>query len=207
MQTKLYDQKGKQIWDVELQDEVFALETNEGLVHRALTMQLSNGRTNIAHTKTRSERRGSTRKIYKQKGTGRARMGSNRSPVRKKGWVAFGPRNNQNFVSMMNKKERRKALFCVLSEKVRQNQVIVVDEIKLKEMKTKVMIDLLSKLPVAETILLAIVGKEKNIVKSAANIKYVKSIDVAYLNIKDLLKYKSLILVQDALEKVHALAK
>ena len=207
MQTKLYDQKGKQIWDVELQDEVFALETNEGLVHRALTMQLSNGRTNIAHTKTRSERRGSTRKIYKQKGTGRARMGSNRSPVRKKGWVAFGPRNNQNFVSMMNKKERRKALFCVLSEKVRQNQVIVVDEIKLKEMKTKVMIELLAKLPVAETILLAIVGKEKNIVKSAANIKYVKSIDVAYLNIKDLLKYKSLILVQDALEKVHALAK
>ena len=85
--------------------------------------------------------------------------------------------------------------------------MIVVDEIKLKEMKTKVMIELLAKLPVAETILLAIVGKEKNIVKSAANIKYVKSIDVAYLNIKDLLKYKSLILVQDALEKVHALAK
>lgn len=207
MKTKLYDQKGKQIWDVELQDEVFALEANEGLVHRALMLQLSNGRTNIAHAKTRSERRGSTRKIYRQKGTGRARMGTNRSPVRRKGWVAFGPRNNQNFVVNMNKKERRKALFCVLSQKVRQNQIIVVDEIKLKEMKTKLMIDVLSKLPVAETTLLAIVGKEKTLVKSAANIKNVKSIDVAYLNIKDLLKYKSLVVVQEALEKIHALAK
>lgn len=85
MKTKLYDQKGKQIGDVELSDLVFAVEPNEGLVHRALTMQLANGRHNVAHTKTRAERRGSTRKIYRQKGTGRARMGSNRSPVRKKG--------------------------------------------------------------------------------------------------------------------------
>jgi large subunit ribosomal protein L4 len=85
METKLYDQKGKEIGTIELSDVVFGREVNEDLIHRALMFQLANARLNIAHTKTRGERRGSTRKIYKQKGTGRARMGSNRSPVRKKG--------------------------------------------------------------------------------------------------------------------------
>ena len=207
MKTKLYDQKWKEIGDVDLNDAIFAQEPNDGLVHRALMLQLSNGRTNVAHTTTRGERRGSTRKIYKQKGTGRARMWGNRSPVRRKGWVVFGPRNNQNFVLGMNKKERRKALFCVLSQKLREKQIIVVDEIKLKEMKTKLMMEVFAKLPVEKTILLAIVGKEKTLVKSAANITGVKSIDIAYLNIKDLLKFKSLVIVQEGLAKLDMLAK
>lgn len=206
MKTTLYDQKGKQIWDVELRDEVFALEVNEGLVHRALMMQLSNGRKNVAHTLTRGERRGSTRKIYRQKGTGRARMGANRSPIRKKGWVVFGPRNNRNFILNMNKKERRKALFCVLSQKAKNNEIVVVDEIKMKEMKTKLMMEVMKKLPIEGTALLALAAKDKNLEKSAANLKNVKSIDVGYLNIQDLLKYKTLVLPQDALERVHALA-
>ena len=93
MKAALFDQKWKEIGSIELNDSVFGLESNAGLVHRALMYQQANDRFVVAHTKTRAERRGSNRKLYKQKGTGRARVGDARSPVRKKGWVAFGPRN------------------------------------------------------------------------------------------------------------------
>lgn len=106
----------------------------------------------------------------------------------------------------MNKKERRKALFCVLSQKAKNNEIVVVDEIKMKEMKTKLMMEVMKKLPIEGTALLALAAKDKNLEKSAANLKNVKSIDVGYLNIQDLLKYKTLVLPQDALERVHALA-
>lgn len=207
MKTNLFDQTWKQIWEIELNNDIFGLELNEWLVHRALVYQLANNRIAIAHTKTRWERRGSTRKIYRQKWTGRARMGTNRSPVRKKGWVAFGPRNNVNFEISMNKKERRKALFCVLSSKVKNKELVIVDDIKLKEIKTKEMVNVIASLPFEKTALLAIPAKNETIEKSTNNIPYAKSILVDYLNIKDLLKYKTLILLKDALPKIEALAK
>lgn len=205
METKLFNQSGKELWMIELCDSVFWLESNEWLVHRALVYQLANARLNVAHSKTRGDRRGSTRKIYKQKGTGRARMGSNRSPVRRKGWVAFGPKNTQNFTLSMNKKERRKALFCLLSEKVRNNLVVVVDEIKLKEIKTKAILDVVKVLPLEKTAILTLSERNEVLEKSVANIPGVKSVLVDYLNIADLLKYKSLILLKSSLEKINAL--
>ena len=147
METKLLNQEGKDIWTVELNDWVFNVEVNEGLVHRYLVYQLANARQVVAHTKTRADRRGSTRKIYKQKGTGRARAGSNRSPIRKKWWVAFGPRNNANFTLSMNKKERRLALYSVLTNKVRNNNLIVLDKIEFNEIKTKNMVSVLNAIP------------------------------------------------------------
>lgn len=207
MKTNLFDQKGKSVWEIELNDLVFWLELNEGLIHRALVYQLANNRMVVAHTKTRWERRGSTRKIYKQKGTGRARMGSNRSPIRKKGWVAFGPRNVVNFTLSMNKKERRKALFSVLSSKLANNDLIVVDKIDFKEAKTKNMVDVFTKLPYNEKALLAIPAKNEMIEQSASNIPYVKAILVDYLNIKDLLKYKTLVLLKDSLVNLDNLSK
>ena len=156
MKTKIFDQKWKEVWDIELNKSIFWLELNEGLVHRALLYQLANNRQGTAHTKTRWERRGSTRKIYRQKGTGRARMGSNRSPIRKKGWVAFGPRNTVNFTQTMNKKERRKALFCVLSSKLLNKQLIIVDKIDFKEAKTKNMVEVFNKIPYEKNALIAI---------------------------------------------------
>jgi len=96
MKTKVYDLKWTETGTTTLNKDVFGIEVNEDLIHRALILQLANARVAIAHTKTRGERRGSTRKLFRQKGTGRARMGSNRSPIRKKGWVAFGPRNDRN---------------------------------------------------------------------------------------------------------------
>ena len=207
MKTNLFDQKGKSVWEIELNDLVFGLELNEGLIHRALVYQLANNRMVVAHTKTRWERRGSTRKIYRQKGTGRARMGSNRSPIRKKGWVAFGPRNVVNFTLSMNKKERRKALFSVLSSKLANNDLIIVDKIDFKEVKTKNMVEVFTKLPYNEKALLAIPAKNEIIEKSAANIPYVKAILVDYLNIKDLLKYKTLVLLKDSLINLDKLTK
>ncbi|ATU05593.1 50S ribosomal protein L4 [Candidatus Gracilibacteria bacterium HOT-871] len=207
MNTNLFDQNGKVVGEIELNASIFGLELNEGLVHRALIYQLANNRTNISHTKTRGERRGSTRKIYRQKGTGRARMGSNRSPVRKKGGVAFGPRNTVNFEITMNKKERRKALFCVLSSKFANKQLVLVDKIEFDTIKTKNMVQVLNSLPYEKNALLAIPAKNEVIEKSSSNLPYVKTILVNYLNVKDLLKYKTLILLKDSLVNLENLVK
>ncbi len=207
MKTNLFDQAWKAIWEIELNSSVFWLELNEGLVHRALVYQLANNRMVVAHTKTRWDRRGSTRKIYKQKGTGRARMGSNRSPIRKKGWVAFGPRNNANFELLMNRKERRKALFIVLSSKFANKELIILDKIEFSEVKTKNMEQVIKALPYEKNVLLAIPAKNEVIEKSASNLPYVKSILVDYLNVKDLLKYKTLVLLKDSLSTLDNLAK
>ncbi len=207
MKTNLFDQTWKDIWEIELNSSVFWLETNEWLVHRALVYQLSNNRMVVAHTKTRWERRGSTRKIYRQKGTGRARMGSNRSPVRKKGWVAFGPRNNVNFEISMNKKERRKALFTVLSSKLANKQLIIIDKIELKEAKTKNMVEVFNSINIGKSALLAIPTKNESITKSVSNLPNIKGILVDYLNVKDLLKYNTLVLVKDSLQNLDNLTK
>lgn len=207
MNTKVYDQNWKVVSEVELSDSVFWLEMNEGLIHRALVYQLANNRKNISHSKTRGERRGSTRKIYRQKGTGRARMGSNRSPIRKKGWLAFGPRNTVNFELSMNKKERRKALFVALSAKLKNNELLILDSLSFDSIKTKNMEAVFAKLPYEKNALLAMANKDEVIEKSSANLPYVKTLLVHYLNIKDILKYKTLVLMKDSLESIENLAK
>ncbi len=205
METKLFNQEGKEIWVVELDPSVFWLEINNGLIHRALVHQLANARISIAHTKIRSEVRGSTRKIYKQKGTGNARAWSARSPIRRKWWVVFWPRNIENYAIDMNKKERRKALFCALSAKVQNNELIVVDNIKLDSIKTKMVAWIFSKIPYEKNVLLAMPVKNDVLQKSSLNIPYIKPILVDYLNISDLLKYKTLVLLKDSLDKLNAL--
>ena len=205
METKVYDLKWKETGSVTLSDKVFGLELNEGLVHRALIMQLANARVAIAHTKTRGERRGSTRKLFRQKGTGRSRMGGNRSPIRKKGWVAFGPRNDRNFTLNMNRKERQRALFCVLSSKVRDNALVVVKKLDVKEISTKKMDSIMKALPLGKTALVALHEKNENVEKSISNLKTVKAIDASYLNMADLLKYETLVVSVDAVEGLNAL--
>ena len=207
MRTNLLDQTWKEVWYVNLNKDIFWLELNEWLIHRALAYVLSSSRKNIAHTKTRWERAWSTRKIYKQKWTGRARMWANRSPIRKKGGIVFGPRNSTNFSISMNKKERRKALFCVLSSKLKNKDLIIVDNIKLKEIKTKEMVNIFSKLPTWNTSLLAISEKDYILQKSVSNIPYAKTILINYLNVKDLLKYKTIILLKWTLENLNNLVK
>ena len=206
MNTKVYDMKWKESGTATLNKDVFGVEVNEDLVHRALVLQLANARVAIAHTKTRGERRGSTRKIYRQKGTGRARMGSNRSPIRKKGWVAFGPRNDRNFTLTMNRKERQKALFCVLSAKVVAKQLVVVSKLEMKEAKTKTMNAIMQALPLGKTTLIALAEKNENVERSISNLKTVKYVKSAYLNMADLLKFETLVLTEDSLKQLNALA-
>lgn len=202
MQTKLFNQDWKEQGSIELNDVVFAQEVDNTLIHRALTYQLANARQVVAHTLTRGERRGSTRKLYRQKGTGRARVGSARSPIRKKGWVAFGPRNVANFSIRMNKKERRKALFSVLSSKLASESLVVVDEITLNTIKTKDMVNVMNALPVKDRVLFALPAKNEVIEKSSANIANVKTLLVSYLNVKDLLKFETLLLTKESLAKI-----
>ena len=207
METKIYNQDGKTSGTVELNESIFAVVVNENLIHRALVYQLANARLNVAHTKTRWERRGSTRKIYRQKGTGRARMGSNRSPIRKKGWVVFGPKNNRNFTISMNKKERRLALFSVLTSKLSNNNLVVVDGISFEKPNTKEADKFYKALPYEKNILFGLANKNEEIERSSNNLPYVKTILVNYLNIKDLLKYNTLVLEKSALENLEKLVK
>ncbi len=207
MKTKVYNQGWKATGDVELNKSIFAVVVNENLIHRALVYQLANARLNVAHTKTRGERRGSTRKIYRQKGTGRARMGSNRSPIRKKGWVAFGPRNNRNFTLSMNRKERRLALYSVLTSKLNSKNLVIVDGISFDAPETKKADAFYKALPYEKNILFGIAEWNEALEKSSANLPYVKTILVNYLNIKDLLKYNTLVLEKASLAHLDSLIK
>ena len=206
METKVLDQKWKEVGSIKLNDKVFGIEVNEGLVHRALLLQLANARQNFAHTKTRWEVRGSTRKLFRQKGTWRARAGSNRSPIRIGGGVAMGPRNNRNYTLEMNKKERRKALFSVLSAKLKDKQLLVVKNLDVKEAKTKLMSSVFSALPTGKTSLIALAERNENTERSAANLKNVKLVQAGYLNIADLLKYETLVLPEKTVEHLNNLA-
>lgn len=199
MEAILFNQTGVESGKIKLNEVIFGKEANDGLVHRLLMLQRSNARNPIAHTKTRWERRWSTRKIYKQKWTWHARAWGARSPLRKKGWVAFGPRSNRNFTIMMNKKERRLALLTLLSNKARNNQVKVVESIVIDDSKTKDMEKIVANMQII-TALFAMLPNDRNLFLATRNLKNVKPIGVNYLNPADLLKFKDLVFTKESLE-------
>lgn len=205
METKLLNQEWKEIGTIELNNSIFGVDINKGLIHRALVYQLSNARQVVAHTKTRWEVRWSTRKIFKQKWTWQARAWGNRSPIRIWGWVAFWPRNTVNFTKAMNKKERRLALCSILSSKFKSNNIIVLDTLNFTESKTKNMISVLNAIPYVKNVLLALPSKNEVIEKSARNLPQVKTLTTDYLNISDLLKYTTLVLLKESVEKINSL--
>ena len=201
MKAILYKATGETSGKIDLPEALFANEVNQELIHRLLLLQLANRRHSIAHTKTRWERRWSTRKIYRQKGTGNARMGSNRSPIRKKGWVAFGPRNNSNFTIRMNKKERRTALLSLLSDKAINNKVKVVEDFKWKDLKTKSMQALVDTAKLDFP--LFVLTSEENIAnKALKNVFHSRTVNAGYLNPHDILKFKDLVFTESSLKKV-----
>ncbi len=199
MEAILYNSTWVETWKIELNKDIFWVEIKSSLIHRLLMLQRANARVAIAHTKSRAERVWSTRKIYRQKWTWRARAWSARSPLRKKGWVAFGPRKERNFTIKMNKQERRLALFSLLSSKAKNNQIKIIEEVKLKQIKTRDVVSIVENIK-TETALLALLQSNKDLFKASKNIKNIKSIWVWYLNPMDLLKYKDLIFTKDSLE-------
>ena len=201
----VYNMQGKEVEQLELNDAVFGVEINENLLHRAVVTQLANKRQGTQSALTRAEVRGGGAKPWRQKGTGRARQGSIRSPQWKGGGVVFAPKP-RDYSKKMNKKERRIALKSALSAKVNDQKFIVVDELKLDEVKTKNMINVLANLNV-EKALIVLNSEEKNVVLSARNIPTVKTATTNTINVFDLLKYDVCIVTKNAvatIEEVYA---
>ena len=196
----VYDMKGKKVSDVELAESVFGIEPNEAIVHSVLVNYLANQRQGTQSTKTRAEVRGGGKKPWRQKGTGRARQGSIRAPQWIKGGIALGPKP-RSYSYTVNKKERRLALKSILSSKVTENELTVVDKLEVKEIKTKTMVKALADLKVEGKIVLP--ENNQNVFMSARNIEGVKTIALNNINVFDLLKYTNLILPLDTVKKIE----
>ena len=202
----VYNIEGKKVSNIELADSVFGIEPNEKIVHSVLVNYLANQRQGTANTKTRAEVSGGGRKPWKQKGTGRARQGSIRAPQWFKGGIALGPKP-RDYRYTVNKKERRLAIRSVLSSKVLENNLVVVDSLAFNEIKTKNMVNALTNLKVEGKTLIVLPEKNENVQKSARNIEGVKTSLVNTINVYDLLKYNKLVLTVDSvknLEEVYA---
>ena len=198
----VYNIEGKKVSDIELKDEVFGIIPNEDVVHSVLKNYLANQRQGTQNTKTRSEVSGGGKKPWRQKGTGRARQGSIRAPQWIKGGIALGPKP-RSYKYTVNKKERRLAIKSILSSKVAESQLVVVDKFDFKEIKTKQMAVALKNLKVEEKALILLPEKDMNVQKSARNIEGVKTSLVNTINVYDLLKYNKLVVTLDTVKKLE----
>jgi len=203
MKYPVYNKEGKEAGEVVLPKEIFEVKLNADLVHQIVVSQMGNKRQISAHTKTRSEVSGSGKKPWRQKGTGRARHGSIRSPLWKGGGVTFGPRNDKIYEREVPKKMRRKALFMVLSQKAKEKNLIVLDKLEIETPKTKIVVKSLSKLPCKnQSLLIALPKYDKNTFLSARNIKKTGISEARNLNIVDLMTYKYLLMTKDSIKTI-----
>ena len=202
LKVDVLDMKGKKVKDIELNENVFGVDVNDIVVHTALVNYLANQRQGTQSTKTRAEVRGGGKKPWRQKGTGRARQGSIRAPQWIKGGIALGPKP-RSYKYTVNKKEKRLAIKSVLSSKVIEKELTVVDKLELKEIKTKSMVKALTALKVEGKTLIIVPEKNTNVVMSARNIEGVKTITANNINVFDLLKYNNLILPVDTVKKLE----
>lgn len=211
-----YNMKGDKVGTVKLPPKIFDVKINTDLIHQAVVAQLANKRQVIAHAKGRSEVRGGGRKPWRQKGTGRARHGSIRSPIWRGGGATFGPTKERVFKKKINKKMKQKALFMVLTSKVKDNELILLDKLEPQEPKTKLMVDILKNVlkPTAsgrarplekeqKSILVVIPKKDENIVRANKNIPYTKTIRADSLNVLDLLSFKYLLMPKEAVKVIE----
>ena len=199
--TTLYNTKAEKVGEIELSDAIFGIEANKEAMHTMVVNYLANQRQGTQSTKTRTEVRGGGRKPWRQKGTGRARQGSIRAPQWTGGGVALGPKP-RSYRFTVNKKLRRLAFKSALSTKVVDNNIIVIDELKLDTFKTKEMAAILKAFE-ADNALVVTVGKDENVVRSAANIPGIKTSMAENLNVYDVLKYDKFIVTKDAVSKIE----
>ena len=201
LKVDVLDMKGKKVKDIELNENVFGVDVNDIVVHTALVNYLANQRQGTGSTKTRAEVRGGGRKPWRQKGTGRARQGSIRAPQWMKGGIALGPKP-RSYKYAIPKKMRKLALKSVLTSKVEEKELIVVDKLELKEIKTKEMVKVLNNLNTKKA-LIVLSEKNLNVQASARNIENVKTTLVNTINEFDLLKYDNLVVTEDAIKKLE----
>ena len=199
--VSVYNMEGKEVGSIELNDAVFGVEVNEHLVHMAVVNQLANNRQGTQSAKTRSEVSGGGRKPWRQKGTGHARQGSTRAPQWTGGGIVFAPKP-RDYSFKMNKKEKRIALLSALSSKVAESKIVVLDEFKLDEIKTKKFVEVMNNLKV-ENALVVLEDENKNVVLSGRNIPSVKVTATNEINTYDVLKYTTLVVTKAAVEKLE----
>ncbi len=202
MQVPLFNQKGEQIGKAELRDDIFAIKPNRPVMHQALVRQLANARQGNADTKTRGEVAGGGAKPWRQKGTGRARQGSTRSPQWRHGGVVFGP-TPRSYEQKMPRKMRRLALRSALSAKVADGQVRVVDSLVLDEPKTRDMEAFLGVLAIDSSALILLSEANRAVLKSVSNIPDVKTLNARYLNVRDLLGFDYVIIPLPAIKAIE----
>jgi len=193
---------GAQVGELELNDNVFGIEPNQAVLYDFVKMQLANKRVGTASTKTRGQVRGGGRKPWRQKGTGRARVGSTRNPLWTGGGVVFGP-HPRDYSYRLPRKVRRLAMKSALSSKVKEDNIIVVDELTFAEPKTKLMIETLKALNASKKTLVVTADGDVNVTKSARNIPGVKPLAVDFINVYDLLHYDTLLITKDAVARVE----
>jgi len=208
MLIETYNQKGERVGETRVPSEIFGVEINPDLVHQVVVSQMANLRQSIAHTKDRKEVSGGGRKPWRQKGTGRARAGSIRSPLWRGGGVTFGPRKEKVFKKKIPQKMKRKAIFMVLSGKLKNNLLILLDDLKIERSKTKLMGEALNNLKKKVkhfkegSVLVALPKVDKNIVLAARNLPKTETILAKDLNVLDLLSFKYLILTKEAIKQI-----
>ena len=193
--------KGEKVKDIKLEDNIFNIEPNDAVVKDAIVAAMAGARQGTASVKTRAEVSGGGRKPYRQKGTGNARQGSIRATQYRHGGIAFGP-VPRDYSKKMNKKEKRIALLSALSSKVAESKIVVLDEFKLDEIKTKKFVEVMNNLKV-ENALVVLEGENKNVVLSGRNIPSVKVTATNEINTYDVLKYTTLVVTKAAVEKLE----
>lgn len=198
----VFDINGKVIGEIELNENIFAVDINKGAVHQVVVNQLANKRQGTQSAKTRSEVRGGGAKPWRQKGTGRARQGSIRAPQWVKGGVVFAPKP-RDYRYTLPKKVRRLALKSALSSKVAEKEMVVLDSLNLDSIKTKNMIEILNNLKIDDSAVIVISEKNENIEKSSRNIPGVKTLLVNTINVYDIIKYKKFIITREAVSKIE----
>lgn len=202
----VYNMKGEKVKERELENDIFGVDIDPELVSAAVRAQELNARQVIAHTKDRSEVRGGGRKPWRQKGTGRARHGSIRSPLWRGGGVTFGPRKERNFQVKLNKKIKRKALLMCLSDKVKNNKFIVVDDIQFTSNKTKEAISLLENVSLKKqkknSVLVVLPSQKKELRRAFQNIPGVSLLDAKSLNVRDIIKKEAVLLSDDCVDVI-----
>ena len=202
MKVPVYNLNGEVADQMELSPAVFDIPFNGAIVHQVMVGQLANKRQGTVSTKTRGEVKGSTRKLYRQKHTGRARRGDIKSPLLRGGGVVFGPKP-RSYRQLMPRKMRRLALKCLLSDKVREGNVRLLQELDFEEPKTKAMLDVLSSLGIDSSTLVLTVQSTPNVVKSAANLRNVRVLPSDLVNVLDLLSYEMLVATVPAIQNIE----
>lgn len=201
MLVHVYNQKGEKVSQTRLPSEIFGKTLNQDLVHQVVVSQMANRRRALAHTKGRGEVRGGGRKPWRQKGTGRARHGSIRSPLWRGGGVTFGPTKERVFKKKINKKMKRNALLQVLSQKAKDNLLVILDNLKLEKPKTKLMAKVLEKLPChGKSTLIVLPRMDKDLILAARNLSKVATMQAKDLNALDLLSFKYLVMPKESIK-------